>query len=308
MPAQRTHVPACRVSGLQTNAPALPSVNRLRPVASTSAKTIYDTPPGAHSHLSPADLRPNTNPRTATRCNERLRETLLSLGESPADLASKLGVDPKTVERWIGNADRTPYPRIAYQAARLLDVDVTYLWPRIHGTRISKIDGTDELTACWPGRAAVPPNLWARLLTDAQQRIVIMGDLALADLVPNLPRLLADKGRQGIHVRVIVADPNTATDGIDKVRAMQAEAVYLPLVEHGISVSRYPGPMATTILMVDNDLIIRTGIDGCPAAFAPVIHLRALTNGPLSRLYLTSLDSITETAIPIPSAAMKAVA
>ncbi|WP_326564246.1 hypothetical protein [Micromonospora peucetia] len=277
-------------------------------MASTPAKTFHDTPAGAHSHLSPADLQPHTNPRTATRCNERLRETLLSLGESPADFASKLGVDPKTVERWIGNADRTPYPRIAYQAARLLDVDVTYLWPRIHGTRISKIDGTDELTACWPGRAAVPPNLWARLLTDAQQRIVIMGDLALSDHVPNLPRLLADKARQGVHVRVIVADPNTATDGIDKIRAMQAEAVYLPLVEHGISVSRYPGPMATTILMVDNDLIIRTGIDGCPAAFAPVIHLRALTNGPLSRLYLTSLDSITETAIPVPSATMQAVA
>ncbi|MFI9644576.1 helix-turn-helix domain-containing protein [Micromonospora sp. NPDC051925] len=282
-------------------------------MASTPVETTCDTPTGAHSHLSPADIRLHDTrtiaPRTAVRCNERLRETLLSLGESPADFAGKLGVDPKTVERWIGNANRTPYPRIAYQAARLLDVDVTYLWPRIHGTRISKIDGTDELTACWPGRAAVPPNLWGRLLTDAQQRIVIMGDLALSDLIPNLPRLLADKAHQGIHVRIIVTDPNAATDGIDKVRAMQAEAAYLPLAGQGITVSRYPGTLSTTILRVDDDLIVRTGIDGCPAAFAPVIHLRALANGPLSRLYLTSLDSITATAIPVlPTAPMQAVA
>ncbi|MER6592104.1 helix-turn-helix domain-containing protein [Micromonospora purpureochromogenes] len=266
---------------------------------------LNDTPAGARSHLHLADLRATT-PRSTNPANERLRETLLSLGESPADFAAKLGVDPKTVERWITNANRNPHPRIAYQAARLLDVDVTYLWPNIHDRRAAKVAGSDELTACWPGRAAVPYDLWAQLLTEAQRRIVIMGDLGLPDLVPHLPELLADKARHGVHVRVIVADPSAATNPIDTARAHVAEALYLPLAAHGVTVSRYPGHLATTILRVDDDLIVRTGIDGCPAAFAPVIHLRALTNGPLSRVYLTSIDSITDTAIQVTT--MQAVA
>lgn len=310
MPVQRTHVPACRVSGLQTNVPVLPSVYRQRPVASTPVKASVGTPAGARSHLSSADLRPvPTGTTTTPHCNERLRETLLASGWSPADFAARLGVDPKTVDRWIGNANRTPYPRIAYQAARLLDVDVTYLWPSIHGNRTSKITGSDELTACWPGRAAVPHDLWSRLFSEATRRIVIMGDLGLPDLVPHLSRLLVDKAAQGVRVRVIVTDPRTATNPIDTARAIEAEAVYLPLTDHGVTVARYPGHLATTILRVDDDLIVRTGIDGCPAAFAPVIHLRALANGPLSRLYLTSLDAITETATPVvATTGMRAVA
>ncbi|MFD1080685.1 helix-turn-helix domain-containing protein [Micromonospora andamanensis] len=223
----------------------------------------------------------------------------MSLGVLPADFAEKLGVDPKTVERWISNATRVPYPRIAYQAARLLDVEVTYLWPDIHGRRTSQVSGDDELTACWPGRSSVPYALWERLLTDAQRRIVIMGDLGLPDLVPHLPDLLARKAGEGVHVRVIVVDPTTTLNGIDGVRAQVAEALYTPLAAHGVAVARYPGHLSTTILLVDDDLIVRTGIDGCPAALAPVVHLRALTNGPLSRVYLTSLDSVTETAIPV---------
>ncbi|WFE45615.1 helix-turn-helix transcriptional regulator [Verrucosispora sp. WMMD1129] len=283
-------------------------------MALTPVKAFYDTLPGARSHLTSADLRP-TLPTTGTaasapiHCNERLRETLLALGCSPADLAARLGVDPKTVERWIGNANRTPYPRTAYQAARILDVDVTYLWPTIHNNRVSKIEGTDELSACWPGRATVPADLWGRLLIDAQRRIIIMGDLALSDLVPNLPGLLLDKADQGVRLRVILSDPDAIANPIDRIRAIEAEAVYLPLAGHGISVSRYPGRLATTILRVDDDLIVRTGIDGCPTAFAPVMHLRALPNGPLSRLYLTSIDSVIETAVPVtPAPAMQAVA
>ncbi|MCN0178659.1 hypothetical protein [Salinispora arenicola] len=252
---------------------------------------------GTRSHLSVADL-PYTTRTVTAQCNERLRETLLSLNESPAGFAGRLGVDPKTVERWILNANRQPHPRTAYQAARLLNVDVTYLWPGVHGNRTSKITGTDELTACWPGRATVPHDLWPRLFAEATRRINIMGDFGLPDLIPNLPRLLADKADRGVQVRVIVTDPHAATNPIDTARAIAAEAVYLPLANHGVTVARYPGNLSTTILRVDDDLIVRTGIDGCPAAFAPVIHLRALPNGPLSRLYLTSLDTITETALP----------
>ena len=33
--------------------------------------------------------------------NDRLRDVLLGKGLTPEDMAERLGVDPKTVERWI---------------------------------------------------------------------------------------------------------------------------------------------------------------------------------------------------------------
>lgn len=230
--------------------------------------------------------------------NERLRDLLTTLGMSPAALASRLGVDPKTVERWICHG-RTPYPRIAAQAARLLDVEVTYLWPDIHARRNTSVSAADELVATYPGRAAVPYDLWTRLLTEASHRIDIMGDLGLSDLVPNLTRLLVEKAGRGIPVRVVLADPATATNPADTARAMVAEAVFTPLASEGVIVRRYPGALATTILRIDSDLIVRTTLDGCPSALAPVLHLRSLTGGPLSSLYLTSLDTVTDSTIPV---------
>ena len=38
--------------------------------------------------------------------NERLRTALLQRGVTPTDLADTVGVDPKTIERWIGGRIR----------------------------------------------------------------------------------------------------------------------------------------------------------------------------------------------------------
>ena len=53
--------------------------------------------------------------------NERLRATLLERGLTPAALGDELGVDPKTVERWISG--RTPYRKHRFAVAARLGVD-----------------------------------------------------------------------------------------------------------------------------------------------------------------------------------------
>ena len=47
--------------------------------------------------------------------NERLRAQLVANGLAPADLAERVCVDPKTVDRWIDKDDRIPYPTIRQQ-------------------------------------------------------------------------------------------------------------------------------------------------------------------------------------------------
>lgn len=55
--------------------------------------------------------------------NERLREALNRARQTHNDLAEVVGVDPKTVERWV-RQNRVPHRRIAERAARALHEDV----------------------------------------------------------------------------------------------------------------------------------------------------------------------------------------
>ena len=61
--------------------------------------------------------------------NERLRGAIVDLGLSFDEVAERLGVAPKTVERWINDPDRKPYRRFQYATASLLKCEVSYLWP-----------------------------------------------------------------------------------------------------------------------------------------------------------------------------------
>jgi transcriptional regulator with XRE-family HTH domain len=60
--------------------------------------------------------------------NVVLRQALDDARMTMRDLASKVGVDVKTVERWVQEG-RTPHPRHRWTAAELLGVDEAVLWP-----------------------------------------------------------------------------------------------------------------------------------------------------------------------------------
>ncbi|MEU4662411.1 helix-turn-helix transcriptional regulator [Micromonospora chalcea] len=241
--------------------------------------------------------------------NERLSAALEAANLSYVDVATRVNVDPKTVERWV-SCGRTPYPRHAHQLARLLKLEPDYLFPTLGATRRTVPTAGDELIACYPGRGAVPVFLWEDLLTRASRRVDIMGDLGLADMVRNLPDVLAAKAATGIPVRVIVTDPDTATNPADHARLIAVNASYRPLVgTPNVTLAHYPGPLTTTVVRLDDDVLVRTSIDGCPMALAPILHLRHLAAGPLARLYLTSLECVADASLPwAPVTGLRAVA
>ncbi|MDI5969503.1 helix-turn-helix transcriptional regulator [Streptomyces sp. SL13] len=61
--------------------------------------------------------------------NPYLRAALVEAGFTYEDLAARLGVDPKTVERWVNEPGRRPYARHAHAVAQMLGCDVWDLWP-----------------------------------------------------------------------------------------------------------------------------------------------------------------------------------
>jgi predicted site-specific integrase-resolvase len=60
--------------------------------------------------------------------NERLRAALMAKRLTPLDLSTDIGVDPKTVERWIAQG-RIPYPRYRHAIAARVEESESYLWP-----------------------------------------------------------------------------------------------------------------------------------------------------------------------------------
>ncbi|MET9413469.1 helix-turn-helix transcriptional regulator [Streptomyces klenkii] len=61
--------------------------------------------------------------------NTHLHAAITEAGLTYGELADRLGVDPKTVERWVNDPSRRPYARHAQAVARILGTDMWDLWP-----------------------------------------------------------------------------------------------------------------------------------------------------------------------------------
>src|SRR5438876_1068883 len=72
--------------------------------------------------------RPGRPERAGTVPNQALREALSNARMSEQVLARRIGVDEKTVARWVHNS-RTPHPRHRWAACEVLEADEAVLWP-----------------------------------------------------------------------------------------------------------------------------------------------------------------------------------
>src|SRR5438309_9644869 len=105
--------------------------------------------------------------------NERLRNAIAAAGLTIEDVAGHVGVDRKTVERWIAN-DRLPHRRHRYGARKLLRLDETYLWPAALSDSHLRSAAEAELITLYPHRGAVPRDLWLALVDRARVNIDIL--------------------------------------------------------------------------------------------------------------------------------------
>jgi len=134
--------------------------------------------------------------------NEPLRRALLRARLREDDVAARLGVDPKTVRRWLNG--RTPYSHNRAAIAELVGTDEADLWPDAGGPLAARTR-PEELGTVYPHRWAVPREVWARLFGSAEQEIAILAysALFLAEDTGIL-RILAEKGRAGVTGGVAV--------------------------------------------------------------------------------------------------------
>jgi len=236
--------------------------------------------------------------------NDRLRDAILRKGLTPLDVAEKISVDPKTVERWI-TQDRAPYPKHRRAIAALFRDSESYLWPNALSPERAAAVAESELVRIYPRRSAIPGDLWRRLIDQATMQIGILayGGLFLHELIPNLTKTLIAKAEAGAKVEVLLGDPDCPQvaergrdEGIGEAMSSKirnALAFYEPMRGHYTAgVMFHETTLYNSIYRFDDEMLVNTHLFGHPAAHAPILHLRRLAGGDLFDTYAASFERV----------------
>lgn len=243
--------------------------------------------------------------------NERLRAALLQQGMTVAGLAESIGVDEKTVERWI-TQDRVPYRRHRYAAASLLGADEVYLWPEaLTQDQVTSASGSEVVTI-YPHRWSVPRDAWGRLFATAEREIgvLVYSGLFLAEDT-GLHRLFREKAEVGVRVRILLGDPDSpqvaergSDEGIDEAMSMKirnALVLYKQLRGlAGVEFRLHRTTLYNSLYFSDEQVLVNTHVYGVAASQAPVWHLKRIPGGDLFNTYAESFERVWDGAIPVP--------
>ena len=144
--------------------------------------------------------------------NTALRSAMQSAKMSPRQLAVKVGVSGKTVERWVADAELIPHARNREDVSSALGVDQEMLWPKVVRDRVKT--GSDlEIIRSYPYRSACPSTVWGDLIEKSRSDLLFAGytNYFLWLDQPNFVATLRKKADAGCRVRFLLGDPNGPT-------------------------------------------------------------------------------------------------
>jgi hypothetical protein len=239
--------------------------------------------------------------------NDTLRRGMFEAHLSQSDLAARLGVDPKTVQRWLDG--RLPYARHREQLARMLGLDEGEIWPELRARRpVRSVPG--DLAAAYPRRNLIPQGAWLSIFAGAAVGVNIVAysaEFLVAD--PHFLQILADKGQTGVRVAVVLGDPDRLEvgrveseedDGKSLADSLRGAINRLrPLAESGqIELRLHDVVLYNSIYRVDDHVLVNQQLYGISAARGPVYHFQKSDQGEMFDFYLASFDRIWSDAKP----------
>jgi transcriptional regulator with XRE-family HTH domain len=250
--------------------------------------------------------------------HERLQAALTHAGLSVEELADVVGVDAKTIERWVSG--RVPHRRNRINVARALAVAPSELWPDhdpAPSEQSAPEDGEGELVATY--LASDDPDVPdpRELIERASERIDLL-DLTLGELI-DAQRVaqLAERADAGVGVRVLVADPDSvhvltehaehSLDAgrlwVDPVWGIERTLGYLqPLLAHPqVEVRLFTAARPHAILRVDDRMLVRLHLWGATPESEPVLELERRHDTGLFERFAEHLELIhARASIPAP--------
>lgn len=227
---------------------------------------------------------------------------MLNAEVSAVDLASCVGVDVKSVTRWI-TEDRVPYPITRVKVARVLGQRETFLWPALLEAPDAQDVVSAELDRTWPTRSAVSTETWHALFSRATAQLDILvyaGGFLLETL--DLADVIRWKSAAGVQVRILIGDPDS--DAV-AVRAMEEKLPWLGercrttgryLAEiscaAGVDVRLHGTTLYASQFRFDDVMLVNTHTYGAWACQSPVHQLRRIGSGYLFDYYRAAFDRV----------------
>jgi hypothetical protein len=225
------------------------------------------------------------------------------------DVAAHLGVDPKTVRRWLSG--RVPYPSSRATLADLMGMNEADLWPEARGPLPGR-SRPKELAAVYPQRCTISNEMWARFFDAAEYEITVLSHSALFLAEDqNLLRIIESKAHDGVRVRIALGDPDSRQSAaclqIEDIRsderaakAHNALSLYRPLTKSGkIEIRLHQKVLYNSIYRSDGQLLVNQHIYGIPAAHAPVFYMHDTGSGDMLVAYIDSFERIWAETIEI---------
>ncbi len=242
--------------------------------------------------------------------NERLRDALTRSGHSYESLGESIGVDPKSIQRWVAY-DRVPHARNRQRAAQALGEDGSWLWPTA-GNAQTDDAARSELVQLYPRRSALTSTDWTRLFSKATTFIdvLVYAGLFLPEQLPAALELIKDKAVGGVRVRLLLGEPSSAAVTVRGIEEGIGDAVAIkirnalsllkrPLVKaQNVAVRLHGTTLYTSIYRVDDEMLVNPHVIGLPAAQAPTLHLRRVAVGGMFDTYTAAYDRVWDDAKP----------
>lgn len=242
--------------------------------------------------------------------NDRLRTAMFRAGMDAVSLGEAVGVDPKTVARWV--AGRTPHRRTRMAVAARLDESEAGLWPTVRPSPGSAGTVTDEIVAAYSHRADVPTALWESLLLGVRERIDIVGIsfLFFFEQDVRLPDMVRAKCASGAQVRLAIADPDgspvaerNAIEDIGgklegRIRNALAYARELQDIP-GVHIGLHRVYLYNAGFRFDDQMIVTPYLFGTRSYQLPTLHLRRHEPDGFFAGFANEFEHIWQTVTPL---------
>jgi transcriptional regulator with XRE-family HTH domain len=239
--------------------------------------------------------------------NARLRTAMLRAGLDAASLADAIGVDAKTVDRWL--AGRQPHRRSRLAVAEVLHETEAGLWPVARPDQAAGADALPEVLGAYAHRAEVPGELWTSLLNGARERLDLLGYAYpfLLELTSTATRDLEARAAGGLQVRMAFADPDcehvVERDTLEQMngslpgRIRNALSVLGPLAAaDGVSIRLHCVHLYNSVFRFDDQMIVTPYLYRARGYQHPALHMRRLSPHGIFESYAQQFEEIWDTA------------
>lgn len=248
--------------------------------------------------------------------NQSLRSAMHDAGLSPRQLAVRVGVASKTIERWVADENLIPHARNRADAAEALKVDEEMLWPQAVKNRL-KTGGDLEIVRTYPYRSACPSTVWRDLVASTKEDLFFAGytNYFLFIDQPNFVATLRKKLESGCRVRFLLGNPEGETtrqrEAIEDVALSVSTRIRITLenlsklggtenLETRFSISEdAANHVSLSVFRFDSQALVTPHLARLVGHDSPLLHLRRRDQDGLFERFTEHAEELWSRATPV---------